>query len=155
MKIKNTAQFYSVFILAFLLNFLWESIHAVLFYKGHANMESSYFVRMILYASAVDAILILLFLLLGCIFWQDINWLKDYSQGKILFTLALSLATASLIEIKALYLGQWSYNKFMPTILGIGASPLIQLATTGFISMYAVSRCTKHQTAKTEPPQAF
>ncbi len=126
----------SVFFLSYLLNFFWESIHAVLFYKDHATYESLFFVKMISYATFFDAVIISGIFLGGCLIWRSINWLKEFSKQKVLYTVIVGFIIAVLIEAKALFFGQWSYNDVMPTIFGMGLSPLIQLSITGLITFF-------------------
>jgi len=129
-----------VFVLAFLLNFVWESIHAVLFYAEHASYVASFFTRMVLYASSIDALLILGVFCVGCLFFKGDCWLEHYRGKELLFTILLGLGIATIIEVKALFFEQWSYTTLMPTIFGIGLSPLVQLAVTGALSMFITSK---------------
>lgn len=128
-----------VFIIAFLLNFLWEALHSILFYKGHANYNAYFFVKMILYASSIDALIIFGIFLAGCLLWKGDCWIKKYDFNKILFTIILGFVVAVIIEAKALFFQQWNYNEFMPTIFGMGISPLIQLSIIGVISLHISS----------------
>ncbi|MBI5065153.1 hypothetical protein HZA97_02850 [Candidatus Woesearchaeota archaeon] len=140
-KLKLFAiQSFFVFILAFLLNFFWESWHAVLFYEDHATYKSLFFVKMITYASFMDALLILLIFVIGCLLWKDFNWMKKYKMKKVLFTAVLGVIIAVIIEAKALYFKQWAYNEIMPTIFGMGLSPLVQLSITGVITLFIASK---------------
>lgn len=145
---KFISQASTIFIFAFLLNFLWESIHAVLFYEGHQTMESSFFVRMIAYASFIDALIILGIFISGSILWREIEWVKKYDSRKIVYTAVVGFLIAAIIEAKALFFKQWSYNSLMPTIFGMGLSPLIQLSVTGVVAMYVVSKIFKNEKFK-------
>jgi len=129
-----------VFMLAFLLNFVWESVHAVLFYEGHAEYTAGFFTRMVLYASFVDALLILGMFCAGCLLFRTVCWLENYKGKEVLFTIILGTIIAIVIEIKALVLNQWTYSKLMPTIFGIGLSPLVQLAVTGSLSIFLTAK---------------
>lgn len=142
---KLLTQASLVFAFAFLLNFLWESIHAVLFYTGHQTMESSFFVRMISYVSFVDALLILGIFISGSILWREFEWIKKYDSRKISYTAIVGFLIASIIEAKALFFKQWSYNELMPTIFGMGISPLIQLSITGILAMWVSSEILKNR----------
>lgn len=42
----------------------------------------------------------------------------------------IGIFIAVLIEIRAILTGRWKYKEVMLTILGIGLTPLIQLAVT-------------------------
>ena len=78
-----------VFLFSFFLNFFWESIHAVLFYEGHSSYYSSYFIKMISYASTIDALLIFIIFSLGCLFFGKTCWLENYKFREALFTIIL------------------------------------------------------------------
>ncbi len=133
-------QLFFVFTLSFLINFFWESIHAVLFYKDHATYESLFFVKMISYATFFDAVIILGIFLAGSLIWKKYGWLKTYNRNKILFTAITGFIIAAIIEAKALYFKQWAYNEIMPTIFGMGLSPLVQLSITGIIVLFVASK---------------
>jgi len=129
-----------VFVLAFLLNFVWESIHAVLFYEGLASYVAIFFTRMVLYASFVDALLILAIFCSGCLLFKSACWLESYRGKEVLFTVVFGLIIAAIIEMKALWFEQWKYTALMPTIFGIGLSPLVQLAVTGSLSIFFTAK---------------
>ena len=65
---------------------------------------------------------------------KDIKW-KINAVNSTLFSVFL-FAIAFFIERFALSAGRWSYSAFMPTIFGIGISPLFQLLVTGWISLF-------------------
>lgn len=50
----------------------------------------------------------------------------------------LGLSTAILFEQWALKSGTWTYTEQMPLILGMGLSPLLQLAILSIMSIYVV-----------------
>ena len=129
-----------VFVLAFLLNFVWESIHAVLFYEGHAGYVADFFMRMVIYASSIDALLILGIFCSGCLLFKSACWLESYRGKEVLYTVALGVVIAAIIEVKALLFEQWKYTALMPTIFGIGLSPLVQLAITGSLSIFLTAK---------------
>jgi len=49
---------------------------------------------------------------------------------------------AVIIELNAFANGKWMYKNIMPTIFGIGISPLVQLFTTAILGLFIV-RITK------------
>ncbi|PIN81872.1 hypothetical protein COV11_00765 [Candidatus Woesearchaeota archaeon CG10_big_fil_rev_8_21_14_0_10_30_7] len=129
-----------VFSLAFILNFVWESYHAFSLYKGHDLVASEY-LRIMTYVSTVDGLLISAIFLSGCFLWRkDICWIKNYDFSKALYTIILGFIIASIIEIKALIFGHWEYSELMPTLFGMGLSPLVQLSITGAITFYVASK---------------
>ena len=129
-----------VLVLAFLLNFVWESVHAVLFYEAHATFAASFFTRMVLYASFIDALLIFGIFCAGCFLFKGDCWLEHYGSKEFMFTAVVGIIIAAIIEIKAIFLEQWQYTALMPTFLGVGLSPVLQLAITGALSMFITSK---------------
>lgn len=130
----------AVFALAFLLNFAWEAVHAVLFYEAHADFAAGFFTRMALYAAFIDALIIFGIFAAGCLlFTRKGCWLEHYRGREVGFTILAGIIIAAVIEIKALLLGQWQYNELMPRVFGLGLSPLVQLAVTGALSMYGTA----------------
>ena len=145
---KLTHQTILIFIFSYLLNFLWESIHAVLFYTGHQTMDSSFFVRMISYVSFMDALIVLGIFISGSILWRELEWVKKYDSRKIIYTAIIGFLIAAIIEAKALFFKQWSYNELMPTIFGMGLSPLVQLSVTGVVAIIITSIISKNEKFK-------
>src|SRR3989344_3112298 len=122
-----------LFILSYLLNFLWESLHAFLFYEGLDNFLSGDYVKLMLYVSGVDALMILACYLLTYLLVREFRWFK-MRKGKMLFSL-FAFAFAVFVEIKGVYIqNKWSYNDYMPVLFGLGLSPLLQLILTGLIA---------------------
>ena len=138
MKHKGYLFFAQFFSLSYLFNFLWESIHAYLFYAGHQNYSLGFYFRMVAYAATMDALLILLLYLLVALFLREIFWKNK--KGYLLF-FVFGLVLAAAIEYHAVFLAsKWSYNALMPTIFGIGISPLIQLSMTGLFTLFLLKK---------------
>ena len=130
----------SIFVFAYLLNFVWESFHSFSLYQGH-NIESGKYVLMINYMSIMDAVTILGIYLTIAFFEKDILWLEQLTKKRILMIIIFGLITAILAEYRAVYLTkEWSYNAFMPVVFGIGVSPMIQLSITGWLAIWVTSR---------------
>ncbi len=127
-----------LFFLSYIFNFLWESIHAYLFYAGHQVYTAGFYFRMVAYAATMDALLIILLYFIVALLLRNIFW--DKKEGYLLFFL-FGLVVAAVIEYHAVFLaGKWSYNAYMPTIFGIGLSPLIQLSLTGLLSLLILKK---------------
>lgn len=126
----------SIFALSFMFNFIWESFHAVYLYKNH-DFEASLYIPMIIYVSSIDALLIDgLYLAAGLVRGKTL-WIKKVAllQGFLFF--AGGILTAGFIEYRSVYLAhRWSYAPGMPTIFGLGFSPLVQLSLTGLLSIW-------------------
>jgi len=121
---------------SFLLNFFWEALHAVYLYESH-DFEASNYIPMLLYVSLVDGLIISgLYLGVGLIWW-NFFWMKNLTLTRVLAFTVGGFGVAVIIEHLALFHGQrWAYKVEMPTILGIGISPLIQLSITGLTAVW-------------------
>lgn len=126
-----------VFIFSYLLNFLWEALHAYTLYESH-NIIASKYVPMLLYVSSVDAFFISLIFVGGLLVFK--REIKANNGKEMLFILISGFIIAAIIELKALFLKQWSYSEFMPTLFGMGLSPLVQLSITGLIVIFMASK---------------
>lgn len=132
--------FASVFVVAFLLNYAWESYHAVFLYEGH-DFSAEKYVHMLTYVSVVDCALILGIYLIISVLWKNVFWLQKMNRRQVLTTIVAGLAIAAAIEYRKVFvLKTWSYSPLMPTIFGIGVSPLFQLSVTGLVSFWLAKR---------------
>jgi len=125
-----------IFGFAFPLNFLWEALHAVYLYQRQ-DFQALTYVPMLLYVSTMDGLIIeALYLFLAaasrCLFWI-IPLLKRH---QLAFACG-GCAVAAVIEYRAVFVDhRWAYGPAMPTVFGIGLSPLIQLGVTGLLSIW-------------------
>ncbi|KKU85640.1 MAG: Membrane protein [Parcubacteria group bacterium GW2011_GWA1_47_9] len=114
-----------IFILALVLNFIWEELHSRFYiqYQGEPITHA-----ILARAAFFDALIILI----GAVF---LLFLPPF-LGRIWLVLTGLLMFAIGLEIFALATGRWQYNQSMPMIpvLGIGLTPTIQLALLGFLS---------------------
>ena len=125
-------------LITFLSNFFWESWHAFLLYESHNSFSAEFYLRMITYVSFMDMLLLLAIFAGGMIFWKNWQWFKKMDYKKYLYFIFASILISVIIEFKAVYVfNQWSYNELMPTIFGMGLSPLLQLATVGLLAIWA------------------
>lgn len=132
--------FASVFVVAFLLNYVWESYHAVYLYEGH-DFNAGKYVHMLTYVSIVDGALILGIHLIISVLWKNVFWLKKMNRRQVWTAVAAGLAIAAAIEYRKVFvLKTWSYTPLMPTVFGIGVSPLFQLSVTGLVSFWLTRR---------------
>ena len=119
-------QYISIFVIAFILNVLWENAHALLYihYKGAAITE------FILFRAALfDAVMITL---IAYIFLDLIK----IRHGILIATCVLVLFSVGL-EMWAIETGRWAYKVAMPIIpiLGVGLTPTVQLGFLGYLSI--------------------
>jgi len=122
---KTFKDYLKIFFFAFLLNFLWENLHAPLYlhYRGGAISE-----LILARAALVDAFFILVIVI--------ISRAQIFNQRREIFIVLVSLVIAIILEQWALATGRWAYDPSMPTLpmLNIGLTPTIQLALTGWLS---------------------
>jgi len=129
-----------IFVFSFLLNYFWESVHEAFLYKVFKCMADKY-IFMILIASVWDAFMIAAIYLGIAVLWKDILWLKKMTGAQIFALCLAGLVIATIIEYRyALVTKEWSYTPLMPTVFGIGLSPLLQLSTTGLLTFWVVRR---------------
>lgn len=128
---------FSLFAISFLLNFLWESFHGAFLYSmGGFDIQS--YVLLMGRCAVVDGLLILLIYGIVALVWKNIFWLRSPNAPQIAFFSAVGVFIAVFIEYRALFITHaWRYSELMPTIFGIGISPLVQLVVTGIVSLYA------------------
>ena len=129
-----------IFMFAYLLNFSWEAFHAVYLYAEH-NVPAEVYVSMLHYVSTMDSLVILSMYLLLSWFYKSYLWITAIKARAGVTFFFMGLVVAVIIEYRAVYIYErWSYNLKMPTIYGIGLSPLVQLSITGLISLWIVGR---------------
>lgn len=140
MKEKRLITFLiNIFLLSYMLNFIWESLHAYFLYEGTRYLSTAIYIRMVLYTATMDALFILLLFLTTALLLKDQEWPLKKKGYYVFFILGLLLAAG--IEYNAIFLThKWSYSALMPTVFGIGLSPLIQLSSTGISAIFPIQR---------------
>ena len=139
---RNTFEFSTILLLifafSFFLNFFWEALHAVYLYQRH-DFDASKYITMLLYVSLVDSLVVLgLYLGVG-VMWLDLFWIKLFIKSQILVFTGIGVAVAAIIEyLSIFYYHRWKYNEEMPTISGIGISPLFQVSVTGLLAVWLI-----------------
>jgi hypothetical protein len=117
-----------VFIVAVLLNYLWELAQAPL-YVGLENYNAGVFWHCFV-ASLGDGIIVLLIFGVGWITLREPDWFLRPSGSGYLVTITAGLVLAVLVEWVAVHvLIRWEYTPSMPTllVLHIGLVPIAQM----------------------------
>jgi len=116
----------TVFILAFVLNVIWENLHAVL-YTSYKGEEITQFI--LLRASLFDAVVIT-WLLLPFLF-------LPFLKNKQWFILLIGTLIAVVNEWYGLTTSRWAYNSLMPIVpfFEVGLTPMLQLGLLGYLVM--------------------
>ena len=115
-----------IFILAFLLNLLWENLHASLYDEYFLELKRLFF----LLCAVVDGLITLLIYFLASLIFKDPLWaIHSLSAKKALVVLAISTLTAAIMEKAPVLFDFWSYSKDMPIVpvVEIGLSPFLFL----------------------------
>ncbi|MDP2722207.1 MAG: hypothetical protein Q8O72_05590 [Bacteroidales bacterium] len=130
------SMLFFMFGFSFLVNFLWEALHAVYLYQEH-DFNASYYIRMLLYVSTVDGLIVLGMYLGVSIIWLNFFWIKAFMKKQLFVFTFIGIAVASIIEhLSVFHFRKWMYKENMPTIFDIGLSPLIQLSVTGLWAVW-------------------
>lgn len=118
----------SVFIVAVLLNYLWELAQAPL-YVGLENYNAGVFWHCFV-ASLGDGIMVLLIYLAGRMILRRHDWFQRPGVPGYVFMLTTGFLLALMVEWFGLHvLGRWQYTDSMPRVpgLGLGAVPIAQM----------------------------
>jgi hypothetical protein len=118
----------SVFIVAVLLNYLWELAQAPLF-VGLDEYNARVFWHCFV-ASLGDGIMVLLIVAAGWISFQRWDWFQWPGIAGYLLMLVVGLILAVSVEWVGVHiLGRWAYTDKMPTVpwVRIGLAPIAQM----------------------------
>jgi len=134
-----------IFVISLILNYLWESLHEAFFYEVF-KCDAALYVLMILEAAITDALIITGIYLGVAAIWRDFLWCLSMKINQVVTAFMAGIIIAIIIEYRSvLILKAWSYLPAMPTILGIGLTPLIQLSTTGLLTFWLTGRFSGHK----------
>jgi hypothetical protein len=124
-----------IFAFSFVFNFVWETLHSVYLFEDH-DFSSVRYVMMVISASARDSLIIIAMYFGIAAAARRLLWASRMERKWALAFVLVGLVVAAVIEYRAVYLmGIWAYNSYMPTIFGIGVSPLVQLSITGILAI--------------------
>jgi len=118
----------TIFIVAVLLNYLWELAQAPL-YVGLEGYNSAVFWHCFV-ASLGDGIMVLIIAATGQVILRRRDWFEQPGASGYIVMLATGLVLAVLVESVALHLlGRWQYMERMPIVpmLGLGLVPIAQM----------------------------
>ena len=132
----------SIVIVSFFLNFIWEVSHSFLYDWNSLPLENDvyFYILKIFIATFGDVMYTILIFFIISIFKKDISWIYSSKKSDYSFLIILGLFFAIFVEIKAKLFNLWSYNQYMPQILGIGLTPLIQPAATSALTIFILNK---------------
>ena len=120
-------------LVSFVLHFAWESEHLTL-YTGYEGISGPFPVT--LYAALGDVVYTLGAYLVIALLLRSPDWPLGASRRSYALLVVLGLSIALFVEWKAALLSRWEYAEAMPTLFGIGFSPLVQMALLLPLSVY-------------------
>lgn len=137
-------QIFLLISLVFLLNLFWEVLHTPLYAsplnEGFSSLGEHYYMFVLLYASFIDVLMISMIFGIITLRNRSWKWINKPSFADSIIIVITGFIIAIVIEYRALNTGRWAYGYFMPTIFGIGLTPLIQLATTALLALWLVRK---------------
>ncbi len=127
--------------IAFLANFAWEYSHLPLLYTSYEKLGHG--TALIVWASAGDVMYTFLVVLFVALCKRNEVWFQKAHTPEYILLGILGFATALYVEYKALALHRWAYTTAMPTLFGVGLSPMLQLTLLIPLSVYVTKRLTR------------
>jgi hypothetical protein len=129
-----------VFLVAVLLNYLWELAQAPL-YVGLERYNAAVFWHCFV-ASLGDGVMVLVIVVVGWLSFERWDWFERPGGAGYLIMLTSGLVLAVVVESVAVYiLARWEYTDKMPTLPGlrIGLVPIAQMILLPVLAFRAVA----------------
>lgn len=144
MNRRVTDLFVVTFLIAVVVNFVWEMMQAVLFgpMGGWVSGVWTCFI-----ASLGDGVIVLFIAAIGSLWFQRADWIvRPGFAGYALMT-TVGVAIAILIERHALATGRWAYTEQMPVlpVVHVGIVPVLQMVIVPSIAFLAAVRLLKRK----------
>jgi len=134
---KTATKFVTLLIIVFILNLIWEYSHASLYISDMLLKNYNY---TLIRASVADTLFIGFIFLIISLKNKGIKWISSQKKDDYTLIIIFGIIIAIIIELNALMKGKWVYKEVMPTIFGIGISPLVQLFTTAILGLFLLNR---------------
>lgn len=132
---KAPKRFFIVGLIILILNIIWEFSHYFLYIDLSGIPKYAH----LIIASLADAFILFGIFTVVSLKNKNLTWIAHPDTSDYVFVVCVSLVVAIFIELINLNLGRWKYTAVMPTLFGIGISPLIQLALTGIIALIIIT----------------
>lgn len=118
-----------VFVIAFLLNSIWEVAQTPWYSGSRSASLLLTFVRC-LPATFLDAVFITVLYFAGWFIRRDRAWIMRLTAREHLALFFVGILAGAAVELGALHYGWWRYEASMPRmpLLGTGVPPTLQLA---------------------------
>ncbi len=131
----NIELLLTLFFIAFALNILWEVLHSVLYTTCH-EMPLGKMQRLLVVMALKDAFWITAFYTVSVFIFETTNVMLNIPQ--LIFFVLLAFIFSYIDEYVSLRTKRWEYASSMPTLFGIGWSPLLELVITGVLTFSIV-----------------
>lgn len=126
-----------LFAAGFALNLLWEFAHCQL-YETCRRQTWAQNIPLLVKMSFKDGLFIVLFYVIALALFPAENILA--SRAALAVFLTLSLGFAFIDEKVSVKKGRWEYAREMPTVFGVGITPLLEIAVTGVLAFLVLFR---------------
>lgn len=121
----------NLFIIAFLLNFVWEITQMPL-YTTEATVAAHW------WFAVKDALIVLSLYLAVALPTRNLYWGRHFYKRRLALLLVLGFILAAAIEYQATSSGRWAYSAAMPLIpyLKVGWAPVLQMMILPALSIF-------------------
>ena len=134
--------------LAFSFNLAWEIAHVRL-YTLWTEADGLGVAWALFHCTLGDVVIALGAFLLAAIVLGRIDWPVSRPAAGSIFVVASTVAYTSWSEWYNVYrVGSWRYTELMPTVFGIGLSPLLQWLILPIVMVIAYRRICEKRTEK-------
>ncbi|MBU2052894.1 MAG: hypothetical protein V1788_02935 [Nanoarchaeota archaeon] len=123
-------------LIIFALNLIWEFFH----YRLYVDLTGIPSTIHLIGAAFVDIFLVSTIFLIVSLKDKNLKWMKFPSKKDYFMVAVVGITLAFIWELTNISLGRWEYKEIMPTIFGVGLSPLVQLAFTSILSLIIFNR---------------
>ena len=128
-------------LIAFVLNFIWENLHAGLYNEYNLFMKSIYFLG----CTIGDVVLTFIIYGLVAVVLKDKYWIRNFNFKIVLIVLIMAGLVSLTAEWVAVELDFWSYNERMPVVpfVDIGLSPFLAIIVNPILSFILAYKIVK------------
>lgn len=132
----------AILLFAYALHFAWEMAHASLF----APMDRLPFLQATAWcaqAAAWDVVISVAAYAAAALAARRVLWIHHPTRWPYAIYFAVGLAITIAIERWAIAADRWQYREAMPTIAGIGLTPLLQWIVIPAVLLVVIRRVTR------------
>ncbi len=127
-------------VLAFALHLVWEIAHLPL-YTLASDGERVRVALYVLHCTLGDVLIATATFLVPALVWRRLDWYRTQPLAGSAVMIALALAyTAASEWFNVYYRAAWSYALSMPTIGGVGVTPLLQWIVVAVLMVLVMRR---------------